>query len=351
MKEIKRCSRCILPETFPKITFNEERICNFCLSHKTVSVLGEAKLKGILDTKKGKFYDCVVPVSGGKDSTYVLYYAVKILKLKAIAVNYDSGFLSDLAKENMKNACRILNVPLVVVKCDYENQVKMIKETLYISEILGTFFGTCGNCEANIRYVSAYVAKENKVPFILYGRSPFEETGIVDSFIYNNNTFVNKIVKKNIREIMKLLFHIIKYCFHSLQQIIQMKIPIRFRFLPIGSVPFPNKEIRFINFYDYIQWDLTNNVSILKEKLGWRFPSNHPHRFDCVLHCFANHRWLQASGISQDGFDYSTMIRENRVKRNDAILWERIVRERIEEEYPKTIEKIGLKDFKMQKIK
>jgi len=64
---MRRCKLCILPETYPGIAFNEEGICNFCLNHKKRSVLGEDELKKVLYSRRGKKYDCVVPVSGEED--------------------------------------------------------------------------------------------------------------------------------------------------------------------------------------------------------------------------------------------------------------------------------------------
>jgi tRNA(Ile)-lysidine synthase TilS/MesJ len=348
MEETKRCSRCILPETFPGIAFNEQGVCNFCSNHRTVSVLGEAKLREILHAEKGRTYDCVVPISGGKDSTYVLYYAVKILNLKVIAVNYDSGFQCDLAIANAKHTCDILNVPLVVKKADYKTHAKMLKESLLVSEIVGTFFGTCGNCGVNIRTAAINTAKEYDVPFILEGSSIYEKTGT--HFFVGLKGLVMKIpIMKAPRSVLRLLFHMTKYCFYSIRQRIQMKVAIRYRFRPRCSVPFP-KKIGVIHFFDYVEWDTINKVSFLEEKLGWKYPGDHEHRFDCLLHCFISHRWLQDSGISSDGFTYSTLTRENRMKREDAISKEIATKERLEKECLESIEKVGLRDYKMPRI-
>ena len=56
---------------------------------------------GALSLKEDGPYDCVVPLSGGKDSVYVLYYTVKKLGLRAIAVSYDNGFVHEVAIRNM----------------------------------------------------------------------------------------------------------------------------------------------------------------------------------------------------------------------------------------------------------
>ena len=69
-KDIPRCSCCILPKTYPEITFDSDGVCNYCLTKKDIDlkVNGEDALKKILKNKKSAQYDCIVPVSGGKDS-------------------------------------------------------------------------------------------------------------------------------------------------------------------------------------------------------------------------------------------------------------------------------------------
>ena len=70
---MKRCSRCLLPETYPNIRYNEEGVCNYCLSYTPVEYKGEEKLEELLGFYRDRGvkydYDCVVGVSGGRDST------------------------------------------------------------------------------------------------------------------------------------------------------------------------------------------------------------------------------------------------------------------------------------------
>jgi hypothetical protein len=336
-----------LPDTFPGIAFNDQQVCNFCSDFKTVSVLGEAKLRELLSSGNGQPFDCVVPVSGGKDSTYVLYYAAKVLNLSTIAVNYDSGFQSDIAQENIREACNRLNIPLVVHKADYATQVKMLKELLRISEITGTFFHMCMNCEVNIRTTAINTAKQNNVPLILYGDSAFEVFKMHP--FMGRKEFIKRIPKK---DFAKSIFHLIKYSIYSVRQKMQMKVPLRYRFYPLGGgVPFPKRQPQVIHFFDYIEWDSIDKLGFLREKLGWRSPSDQETiRFDCHLHCFGNHQWLQNSGISVDGFTYSTMIRGDRMKRADALHKEKMIAERIEEDCLAVLKELGLDCLKMPKL-
>ena len=86
MAEPRRCSRCILPDTFPGADLGEEGVCRPCASHVPTSVHGEGALHDAVGTARGPVYDCVVPLSGGKDSSYVLLYAVERLKLRPVRV-------------------------------------------------------------------------------------------------------------------------------------------------------------------------------------------------------------------------------------------------------------------------
>ena len=117
---MKRCAQCVLPESYPGITFNEDGICNHCTDHKERTYLGEDELKkeiiSYLDLQKdrNKEYDCVLGISGGRDSTYLLYFLSKVLGLKVLAYSADHGFVPEVTKSNMKRATDKLNIPLFI---------------------------------------------------------------------------------------------------------------------------------------------------------------------------------------------------------------------------------------------
>lgn len=338
-----RCRKCILPKTFPEVGFNNNGTCSLCLNHRKTIVHGPKKLEEVFRTRRGHSFDCVVSLSGGKDSSYILLYAVKVLKLRTIAVNYDSGFQSDIARENVKKACNLLKVPLIVVKTDRDNHLKMLREALYVSRLLGTFWGTCGNCEANIRAATLRVAKQYDVPFALYGASVTEGMGKYSFF--GRRGFVRKIGKIGLSGLTKLLIHVTKYCFYNIRQRSEMKIPLRDRFVAFQfEVPFPKKGPAIVSFFEYVEYDMAAEISALKTNLGWKSPRDRPHRFDCLLHCFLNHHWLQESGISLDGYNYSTMVREDKMKREDALILEKMIENGLNNECLQASDKLGLKE-------
>ena len=113
---MKRCTKCITPETHETIMFDNKGVCNICnqINFKNTKINWKAKsieLKKLVNQYKGKNdYDCIVPFSGGKDSVWTLYYLVKELKLKPLVVRFDHGFLRPNLEENTKRVQRKLGV-------------------------------------------------------------------------------------------------------------------------------------------------------------------------------------------------------------------------------------------------
>lgn len=104
-KEIKICQRCVLPETFPNIRFNEKGVCNFCMEYKKSepNFEKEKELEMIFESlKRNNPYNCLVPLSGGKDSAFVLYIIVKKYNLKPFAITLNNYFRTKIADINLK---------------------------------------------------------------------------------------------------------------------------------------------------------------------------------------------------------------------------------------------------------
>jgi hypothetical protein len=355
---MKYCSRCIMPENYPGISFNDDGICNFCLGSRksgTRGHLGKEKLVSLLSTATGKGeYDCIIPLSGGKDSTYMLYYAVKVLGLRTLAVTYESGFQTEIAKENMENACRKLGVPLIRKRPPGDVKRRLIRQTLLISEALGTFFATCGDCEAMIRTAAMGTAREYGAPFVLWGSSSLESGGSKMYEKYkksNSRLYLLRAQFKGMHlsygRLVTLAPRLAEYLMLVVSQRLAMGIPHKYAFNPLAAVPFSKNNPNVILFFDYIDWDTVNEVSLLRDELGWKHPQGRETRFDCHLHCFGNYKSLKANHISMDGLNYCRFIRESKISRQDAQRSEAEIQKTTRKECEYVIRKVGIKKFRM----
>jgi N-acetyl sugar amidotransferase len=128
-KPYQVCTRCVMDTTAPDIVFDEAGVCNYCKTHEEKVALapfsqGEAsaKLAALVQTiqsRKTGDYDSIVGLSGGVDSSYVAYQAVK-LGLKPLAVHFDNGWNSELAVKNIEQMVKRLGLDLLTFVIDWE---------------------------------------------------------------------------------------------------------------------------------------------------------------------------------------------------------------------------------------
>ena len=180
--EHKRCPRCICDSTIPGFSLLKNGNCNYCGFHDKFSkqfpndeigkqILAK-KLARIKEDGKSKKYDCIIGISGGRDSIYMLYLAVTEWKLKPLAVHFNDGFDNPVAGENMLKAVRKLGVELRTITSDFRECKDLKLVDLKASTPLlnnGTDVGIGASL-----YGVAY--KEN-VKHILFGQS-FRTEGI-----------------------------------------------------------------------------------------------------------------------------------------------------------------------------
>jgi 3'-phosphoadenosine 5'-phosphosulfate sulfotransferase (PAPS reductase)/FAD synthetase len=366
----KRCKRCIMPAEYPGITFDSEGVCSHCNQHERNTANSKTKSSGkdkllelIGSGKKAGKYDCVVPLSGGKDSVYVLYYSVKELGLRPIAVTYNSGFQTPIAMGNVQNACDALNVPCVIKKANKNIQDRLLRESLRISETIGSFVRTCINCSTLIKAIPIKVAKQRQIPFVLWGDSVRESVRLVKMRSklktakyedIKSNRLTTIVIEKvsKLREanmtpykFIRIFPRLIRYRLLSLYQLLSLGVPLKHAFFPNIGFAFPKKGPQLIHFFDYVDWDPVEGTAVLERELNWKHPPNRKSRFDCCLYCFANHEVLQADGISADGVIDCNLIREGLLSREEVLEAEQLRERTVLEECKRVVSKLGLDDF------
>jgi len=322
---MRRCSRCILSEYYPKIIFSDKGICNYCLNWEKVRYKSEEKLKEIILDKKNNAskrtdpkYDCLVSASGGCDSTYVLYYLKKRLNLKILAYHNDNGFINPIAKQNLKNTCNVLNIDLVSEKNVY--QKKLLKHTISIwlnNKDKETIPDLCMGYGENLFGRSYKTAKDNSIPIVVMGFSK------IDFSFYNLKLRHNKnsvILDRLIRIIKNFRYNnpqlIIDY-FNSIKGFIGLVPNI---IAQADNIPFIPKKIKLIHFYDYIYCSEKDKLKTIKKELNWKHDKNlGNNRFDCRIHSLKS-LFYNKNFRYHDREDYlSEMIREEQINRQEAI--------------------------------
>ena len=137
MKNLQTCSRCIYDELTPNVEFDEEGVCNYCaMSDQLADEFGTGKEKGkkiyksilkqIKHDGRNKKYDCVIGVSGGTDSSFMLHQ-VKEWGLRPLAVHYDNTWNTAIASQNIKIMLEKLDIDLYTHVVDNEEADSIFK--------------------------------------------------------------------------------------------------------------------------------------------------------------------------------------------------------------------------------
>jgi len=222
-KSLQICTRCALDTTVKDIWFNQNGVCKYCLIHDEMEKTHrldentETKLNHLVEKIKrdgrGKEHDCIVGVSGGRDSTYSLLTAVK-LGLRPLAVHFDNGWNSDIAVSNIKNATNKLGVDLDTVVADWEEfkdlQISFLKASVPDAEIPTDYA---------IYSVLYKTASKEGIKYIINGHSFRTEGTSPLSWTYMDGRYV-KSVHRMFRKIKKIksfpimsLFELLYYVF------------------------------------------------------------------------------------------------------------------------------------------
>jgi len=180
---MKFCTRCILPETFPGITFDEEGVCSICRSATPPERIEKQKARfrkkfeSLVDKVRGKGqYDCLLSYSGGKDSSYTLKLLVQQYGLSVLAVTGDNGFIAPRAFENMRAVTESLDVDHYIVKPRFGMLKQVfatcVSESPYPVKALERASSICNSCMGVVKLVNMQLAVEKRIPMMAYGWSP-----------------------------------------------------------------------------------------------------------------------------------------------------------------------------------
>jgi len=257
---MERCSRCILPETYATIEFDSEGVCNLCRQHEIKDDIdwgeSEKKLKNLLEKYKkiakerGSRYDCIVPYSGGKDSSYTLYVLKEKYEMNPLAVTINHMFLTDTGKRNNEKVVRKLGVDHIMFSPSWSVVKKFCLASL---KKTGDF---CYHCHTGVYSGPLRIAVKWKVPLVIWGEPNAEQT---QYYTYDDEEKLDENHFKNVFG-------------YTAEDFIGMEGLTRKDLKPFM---FPNiKELKDLELCSiclgtYIPWDYKKQVELIKEKLGW----------------------------------------------------------------------------------
>jgi N-acetyl sugar amidotransferase len=303
----QQCKRCIIDTSVPGAYFDANGICNFCHLHDKMcndfpndgkgEVYLEKHLQQIKKAGIGKKYDCVIGISGGRDSMYTLYMARKKWGLRPLAVHFNDGFGNPVAGENMIKGCKILDIELRTITSDWRES-KDLKLAFLKASTPDLEQGT----DIGIATALYGVAAKENIKYIIIGQS-FRTEGIAPlSWNYLDGKYL-KSVHKQFGAIPLRKWKADDPGFNlDLREIIYYTL-----FKGIRTVP-------LLYYTDYIR---KHTDELLKRELQWE--NTGAHYFDDLYQALMTNLHRLKFGINRRIYNYSALVRSGQMSREEAL--------------------------------
>ncbi|PLX19299.1 MAG: hypothetical protein C0601_02280 [Candidatus Muiribacterium halophilum] len=308
------CKRCVMPESKPDIYLNEQGLCNICSAfesqnnnRKDDTVFHETELVKILNKHRGKHkYDCLVMISGGKDSTSSLYYIVKKYKLNPLAMTFDHGFENEEAIYNIKNAVDSLKVDWIFFKTDFMKEM--------FAEIIRTKSKAviCHLCSIWYMQFTYETARRYDIPIIIAGWTKGQSNipdiiskgkCDIDAPEYQSMAkATKKFLKEHVRKMPKY-----KDFPMSMEEVIKRAAK--------------KHKATVLSPHWFLKTPVEEYTRLIQEELGWRFPKeSYPEKStNCLLNFLSVLLSLKHYGYTHYHVEMSKMINLNMMTRDEAL--------------------------------
>jgi N-acetyl sugar amidotransferase len=316
MQDLPRCSRCALPITWETLSFGEDGVCNVCKNWETKKSSidwnqREAMLVSLLDTVKAKKaeYDCIVPFSGGKDSTFTLLTLVRKYKLRPLVVSFDHGFYRPKMVDNRTRTFRRLGVDVITFTPNWQVVRKMMLEALVRK---GDF---CWHCHTGVYAYPMQIAVKFKIPLVIWGEGggeyesyfKYEELEEMDEWKFNRRIILGIRAEDMAGFINEDISALAPFLYPSKQE--------------IDAV-----GIKSIQLGNYLPWNVQKQVQLIQDELGWEMdtiesglPGNTYEKIECMLQGVRDYVKYLKRGFSRVTHLTTLDIRHGRMTRDEAL--------------------------------
>lgn len=250
--------RCCMPESNEGIKFDEMGICQACQSaeHKIRInwVEREKELAAILARYKAlnNPYDCIIPISGGKDSTFQLHILTKVYGMRALAVTFSHTWFSETGKYNLQNCLDKFDVDHIMFSPSRNLVNKLARQSLF------KIGDACWHCHSGVGAFPLQIAVKYKIPLLIWGESIAESSG--------RATHRNPVRKFDRDYFTKVSAK--RYPEEMVNENISMREMSAFRLPSVEEI----EELGVVGIHlgDFLFWDDERQMEFIRDTYGWR---------------------------------------------------------------------------------
>lgn len=319
---LRRCVKCILPETYPYVDYDAEGVCAFCRTWKKIEPKGEEALFRAVEPYRSKdgSPDVILAFSGGRDSSWGLHYVKKVLGMNPVAFTYDWGMVTDLARRNQARICGKLGVEHILRSADIGAKRRYVRK----------------NVEAWLKrpelgMVTLFMAGDKE--FYSHARQLREETGIKLVIFCTGNMIEdapyktglcgvpqddhgNILTKMSLRNKVGLVRYYAANYLKNPSYINESLVDTLNAFYQTFVV-----KDDFLYLFNYLPWHERTIVDTIRNEYDWEIATDTTTtwRIGDGTAAFYNYIYQTIAGFTEDDVMLSNMVREGHLDRDEAM--------------------------------
>ncbi len=325
---MKTCKLCLLSNSHPSINFDAQNVCSFCRNFATSPAFkykGKAALMKLLTQLKSKRkdyeYDCLLGLSGGRDSSYLAFRAVNDWGLRVLTYCYDNGHMPAEIRDNVKKITQKLGLKLVYFGNETEknrNLFKSIFDAWIQHPHMGMIQTFCIGCRGGINKFIPKLCQPDNITDLLDGSNFYEDTSYKLALFGINRSDDEAFTGGNQNKIhMQLLWALGNQVARNLHYVQPTIVVNGISDFLQGFKPKSNKIYPF--FHE--KYDEEKVMTTIAREFDWRKPDYAPNswRADCNLAMVKNYLHLKVLGFSDYDLFFSNLIRGGVIDRNMGV--------------------------------
>lgn len=318
---LRRCTKCVLPHTFPYIEFDVKGVCNYCREGLPPKVDDINTLESVVAKFRSKdgSPDCIVALSGGRDSCYGLHVVKKEIGLQPIAYTYDWAMVTDEARRNCSRVCGELGVEHIIRSADIISKRRNIRlniEAWLKRPELGMIPLFMAGDKQFFHYASQ-VSRQTGIPLVIFcGGNNLEITRFKTGFCGVQDRSTNTMVGLDQLGKIKLLAYYAKNILLNPRYLNRSILDTLFAFYST----YVNRQ-EFLYLYRYIDWNEKIIADTLTRYYGWESAGDSAStwRIGDGTAAFYNYIYHAVAGFSEHDTFRSNQIRAGLITREEAL--------------------------------
>ena len=318
-----RCKRCIMPASLPNTRLDDDGVCRHCRRYEARFGNWEA----VKEQKKREFeelleqvrklkrpYDCLVPLSGGKDSTYSLYVCSKVYGMRCLAVTFNNGFLSEYARSNIERALKATGSDHLVYSVDRGELMKLYRLFL---EKSGDF---CSACMRGIEVATVAARVAFDIPLVISGAGGKVSyiNALPEVFQEGDERFARNVLAG---ESLKRYAFAVPAAAPSLRTSATKLLRFARRALDRAIRIAEGAPVSYVaHIFSYLDVSPEQMLRTLEQEMGWTKPPGEVEHMDCRAHGVQSYIWARKfPQLTPNTFHRCGLIRRGVITREDAL--------------------------------